>query len=70
MAGYRSITPDLTTTTPGARARLALYRIHLALVMRVESAPRRYAPDHTAWLLSWSAERVAEQLAVLEPLAD
>ncbi|MEV8099347.1 aminoglycoside phosphotransferase family protein [Kitasatospora sp. NPDC085879] len=68
MAGYRSVTPALATDSPSARARLALYRIYLALVMRVESAPRGYAPDHTAWLLSWSADRVTEQLAVLAAL--
>ncbi|WP_063749054.1 aminoglycoside phosphotransferase family protein [Streptomyces sp. NRRL B-24484] len=69
MAGYRSVAPGLRTDTAGARARLALYRIHLALVMRVESAPRGYAPEHTAWLLSWSADRITEQLAVLDGLA-
>ncbi|MFD0527164.1 phosphotransferase [Kitasatospora arboriphila] len=68
LASYLSIAPGLRTDTPAARARLALYRIYLALVMRVESAPRGYAPEHTAWLLSWSAERVAEQLALLDGL--
>ncbi|GAA2494592.1 hypothetical protein [Streptomyces gobitricini] len=70
MAGYRSIAPGLRTRTPGARARLALYRVYLALVMRVERVPRAYAPDHAAWLRSWSDERVPEQLAVLNRLSD
>ncbi|MCU7826218.1 hypothetical protein [Kitasatospora sp. DSM 101779] len=68
MAGCRGIAPGLRTDTAGARARLALYRIYLALVMRVEGAPRGYAPEHTDWLLSWSAGRIEEQLAVLDGL--
>ncbi|MFC9701212.1 phosphotransferase family protein [Streptomyces sp. NPDC056943] len=67
MAGYRSLAPgpDLDT---GARVRLALYRVHLALVMRVESVPRAYGGEFAAWLDTWSAERVTRQLAVLDAL--
>ncbi|MFB6843093.1 phosphotransferase [Streptomyces sp. NPDC056361] len=67
MAGYRSVTPSLTLDT-GARARLALYRIYLALIMRVESAPRAYDGTFATWLDTWSAERVTRQLAVLDDL--
>ncbi|MFK4593373.1 phosphotransferase family protein [Streptomyces pristinaespiralis] len=69
MAGYRSVTSDLPTTTPAARSRLALYRIYLALIMRVESIPRAYGPEHSTWLRSWSTERITQQLAVLDRLA-
>ncbi|MFE0648601.1 phosphotransferase family protein [Streptomyces sp. NPDC059534] len=68
MAGYRSVTPTLTLDT-AARARLALYRIYLALIMRVESAPRAYEGSFATWLDTWSAERITEQLAVLDDLA-
>ncbi|MFG2823737.1 phosphotransferase family protein [Kitasatospora sp. NPDC048365] len=65
LAGYRSVMPGLVLDR-AARVRLALYRIYLALIMRVEAAPRGYAPDHTAWLVEWSAQRIAEQLVVLD----
>ncbi|MCT4352260.1 aminoglycoside phosphotransferase family protein [Streptomyces sp. Je 1-79] len=67
MAGYRSVTPGLTVDT-GARVRLALYRVYLALVMRVEAAPRAYGGDFASWLDTWSADRLTEQLAVLDTL--
>ncbi|MGW1927215.1 phosphotransferase [Streptomyces massasporeus] len=67
LAGYRSVTPALTLDT-GARVRLALYRVYLALVMRVESVPRAYGGDHAVRLDGWSADRVMEQLAVLDAL--
>lgn len=67
LAGYRSVTPTLTLDV-GARVRLALYRVYLALVMRVESAPRAYGGDFATWLDTWSADRVMEQLAVLDAL--
>ncbi|MFF2777316.1 phosphotransferase family protein [Streptomyces sp. NPDC058052] len=66
-AGYRSVAPSLTVDA-GARARLALYRIYLALVMRVESVPRGYEGEFASWLDSWSAERIAAQAAVLDAL--
>ncbi|MGJ7417437.1 phosphotransferase [Streptomyces cinereoruber] len=68
MAGYRSVAP-LPALGPGARTRLALYRVHLALVMRVEAVPRAYDGGFATWLDTWSTGRVAEQLAVLEALA-
>ncbi|MCX4986591.1 phosphotransferase family protein [Streptomyces sp. NBC_00572] len=67
LAGYRSVTPALTLDS-GARVRLALYRVYLTLVMRVESVPRAYGGDFAAWLDTWSADRVMEQLAVLDAL--
>ncbi|MFF2302545.1 phosphotransferase [Streptomyces sp. NPDC058128] len=67
LAGYRSVAPALTLDT-GARVRLALYRVYLALVMRVESVPRAYGGEFAAWLDTWSADRVMEQLAVLDAL--
>jgi aminoglycoside phosphotransferase (APT) family kinase protein len=67
IAGYRSIDPDLTLDD-AASARLALYRVYLALIMRVEAVPRGYTADRTAWLTTWSATRIAEQLAVLDRL--
>ncbi|CAM5524429.1 phosphotransferase family protein [Streptomyces narbonensis] len=67
MAGYRSVAPGLTVDT-GARTRLALYRVYLALVMRVEAVPRAYGGEFAAWLDTWSAERVARQLALLDAL--
>ncbi|MFE5593575.1 phosphotransferase family protein [Streptomyces sp. NPDC056549] len=67
LAGYRSVGPALTLDT-GARVRLALYRVYLALVMRVESVPRAYGGDFATWLDAWSAERVGEQLALLDVL--
>ncbi|GGT20980.1 phosphotransferase [Streptomyces tanashiensis] len=67
LAGYRSVTPTPTLDT-GARVRLALYRVYLALVMRVESVPRAYGGDFATWLDSWSAERVGEQLGLLDAL--
>ncbi|MFD9049407.1 phosphotransferase family protein [Streptomyces zaomyceticus] len=67
LAGYRSVAPGLAVDG-GARVRLALYRVYLALVMRVESVPRSYGGDFAAWLDTWSADRVAEQLAVLDAL--
>ncbi|MFG3041436.1 phosphotransferase [Streptomyces sp. NPDC048330] len=65
MAGYRSVTP-VPALDGAARVRLALYRIYLALIMRVESVPRAYEGDFAAWLDTWSAERVTAQLAVLD----
>ncbi|MFE5711865.1 phosphotransferase family protein [Streptomyces sp. NPDC056501] len=67
MAGYRSLAPGPALDT-GARVRLALYRVYLALVMRVESVPRAYGGEFAAWLDTWSAERVTRQLAVLDAL--
>ncbi|MFB7588661.1 phosphotransferase family protein [Streptomyces sp. NPDC056169] len=67
MAGYRSLVPSLTIDT-GARVRLALYRVYLALVMRVEAVPRVYGGELAAWLDTWSAERVTQQLAALDAL--
>ncbi|MEU7071671.1 aminoglycoside phosphotransferase family protein [Streptomyces narbonensis] len=67
MAGYRSVAPGLTVDT-GARTRLALYRVYLALVMRVEAVPRAYGGEFAAWLDTWSAERVTRQLGVLDAL--
>lgn len=68
IAGYRGVDPDLTLDD-AASVRLALYRVYLALIMRVEAAPRGYTSDHTAWLTTWSANRVTEQLAVLDRLS-
>jgi aminoglycoside phosphotransferase (APT) family kinase protein len=65
MAGYRSVEPGLQTHTEAARVRLALYRIYLALIMRVESVPRAYGPDHAGRLRSWSDERIPQQLTLL-----
>ncbi|MFH9726541.1 phosphotransferase family protein [Streptomyces sp. NPDC017254] len=67
LAGYRSVAPALTLDT-GARVRLALYRVYLALVMRVESVPRAYGGEFASRLDTWSADRVTEQLAVLDTL--
>ncbi|WP_426368481.1 phosphotransferase family protein [Streptomyces sp. E-08] len=67
LAGYRSVGPALNLDA-GARVRLALYRVYLALVMRVESVPRAYGGDVATWLDTWSAERVREQLALLDAL--
>lgn len=67
-AGYRSVAAGLAVDD-GARVRLALYRVYLALVMRVESVPRAYGGEFAAWLDTWSADRVTEQLAVLDALA-
>ncbi|MBP2586954.1 fructosamine-3-kinase [Streptomyces sp. PvR006] len=69
LAGYRSVTPALALDT-GARVRLALYRVYLALVMRVESVPRAYGGEFAARLDTWSADRVMEQLAVLDALEE
>ncbi|WP_106970132.1 MULTISPECIES: phosphotransferase family protein [Streptomyces] len=68
LAGYRSVTPDLPLHA-AAQARLALYRVYLALIMRIEAVPRRYDPDRTHWLTTWSATRITEQLALLERLS-
>ncbi|MFD9127598.1 hypothetical protein [Kitasatospora sp. NPDC059571] len=46
--------------------RLAPYRIHLALIMRVEAVPRGYGTDHRAWLTPWSADRITAQLRLLD----
>ncbi|ROR44267.1 phosphotransferase family protein [Kitasatospora cineracea] len=67
-AGYRSVDPAFAVDDAG-RARLALYRIYLALVMRTEAAPRAYTGDFADWVRTWSAERIAEQLAVLDGLS-
>lgn len=67
MAGYHSVAPDRTVDT-GARVRLALYRVYLALVMRVESVPRAYGGEFAAWLDTWSADRITDQLAALDAL--
>ncbi|MEV4937818.1 phosphotransferase [Streptomyces zaomyceticus] len=67
LAGYRSVAPGLAVDD-GARVRLALYRVYLALVMRVESVPRAYGGEFAAWLDTWSAGRLTEQLAVLDTL--
>ena len=67
MAGYRSLAPGPAIDT-GARVRLALYRVYLALVMRVEAVPRAYGGEFAAWLDTWSAERVTRQLATLNAL--
>ncbi|MFD4377758.1 phosphotransferase [Streptomyces sp. NPDC058486] len=67
MAGYRSLVPTLTLDT-GARIRLALYRVYLTLVMRVEAAPRAYDGESAAWLDTWSAERLTGQVALLDAL--
>ncbi|MEV4560656.1 aminoglycoside phosphotransferase family protein [Kitasatospora sp. NPDC049285] len=64
LAGYRSVEPGLRIDA-AARARLALYRIYLALIMRVESTPRDYTGEFAAWVDRWSAERITEQLAAL-----
>ncbi|WP_405014567.1 phosphotransferase family protein [Kitasatospora sp. NBC_01539] len=66
-AGYRSVTPG-PPLDDAARARLALYRLYLALIMRVEAVPRAYEGGHAAWLDGWSDGRIQEQLAVLEAL--
>ncbi|MEU2548674.1 phosphotransferase [Streptomyces roseolus] len=69
LAGYRSVVPALSLDT-GARIRLALYRVYLALVMRVESVPRSYEGEFASWLDTWSAERVTEQVALLDSLGE
>ncbi|MFI8434422.1 phosphotransferase family protein [Streptomyces sp. NPDC079020] len=65
MAGYGSVS-SAPVIDDGARVRLALYRIYLALIMRVETAPRAYAEDVVAEIESWSAARITEQLTVLD----
>ncbi|MFI9209464.1 hypothetical protein ACIGW7_15130 [Streptomyces sp. NPDC053253] len=67
MAGYRSLAPG-TVIDASARVRLALYRVYLALVMRVESVPRAYGGEFAARLDTWSAWRVTRQLAVVDAL--
>ncbi|MFI9741582.1 hypothetical protein [Streptomyces sp. NPDC052494] len=67
MAGYRSLAPG-TVIDAGARVRLALHRVYLALVMRVEAVPRAYGGEFAARLDTWSAERVTRQHAVLDAL--
>ncbi|GGR56166.1 phosphotransferase family protein [Streptomyces roseolus] len=69
LAGYRSVAPALSLDA-GARIRLALYRVYLALVMRVESVPRSYEGEFASWLDTWSAERVTEQAALLDSLGE
>lgn len=59
---------------PGRRRRRAgparsLPGVPRAGVMRVESVPRAYGGEFAAWLDTWSADRVTEQLAVLDALA-
>ncbi|GAA2091893.1 aminoglycoside phosphotransferase family protein [Kitasatospora saccharophila] len=68
VSGYRSVDPAFAVDDAG-RARLALYRTYLALIMRIESAPRAYTGDFADWVRTWSAERVTEQLAVLDALS-
>ncbi|MFJ5074130.1 hypothetical protein ACIP8Z_05935 [Streptomyces sp. NPDC088553] len=53
-----------TAPTLDTGARLPLYRVYLALVMRVDSVPRAYGGDVAVWLDTWSADRVRVQLAV------
>ncbi|TQL01936.1 phosphotransferase family protein [Cellulomonas sp. SLBN-39] len=48
LAGYAGVAP-LDTTSDAARTRMLLYRLHTALVLRVEGAPRGYAPEAVAW---------------------
>ncbi|MET9676356.1 aminoglycoside phosphotransferase family protein [Streptomyces sp. NPDC006482] len=67
MAGYRTLAPGLTIDT-GARVRLALYRVYLTLIMRVEAVPRAYDGELAASRDSWSAERLTRQLAALDAL--
>ncbi|MDV5143861.1 phosphotransferase [Streptomyces sp. SBC-4] len=67
MAGYHSVAPDRTIDT-SASVRLALYRVYLALVMRVEAVPRAYGGEFAAWLDTWSVDRITEQLATLDAL--
>ncbi|MFB7278678.1 phosphotransferase [Streptomyces hydrogenans] len=69
LAGYRSVTPVPPLDT-GARIRLALYRVYLALVMRAESVPRAYEGAFAHWLDTWSAERLTAQLALLDALEE
>ncbi|NYI07819.1 phosphotransferase family protein [Allostreptomyces psammosilenae] len=47
LDGYRAAGGRWDPTTPAARARLALYRVYLGLVMVVEVVPRGYSGD---WL--------------------
>ncbi|MFB8046896.1 phosphotransferase, partial [Streptomyces hydrogenans] len=69
LAGYRSVAP-LPPLDTGARIRLALYRVHLALVMRAESVPRGYEGAFAHWLDTWSAEHLTAQLALLDALEE
>ncbi|MFF8410797.1 phosphotransferase family protein [Streptomyces omiyaensis] len=69
LAGYRSVAPG-PVLDAGARIRLALYRVYLALVMRVESVPRAYGGEFAARLDTWSAGRIEEQLALLDALGE
>ncbi|GAA5022331.1 hypothetical protein GCM10025734_78440 [Kitasatospora paranensis] len=68
LAGYRTVDPAFAVDDT-ARVRLALYRIHLALIMRVEAAPRGYEGPHRDWLTAWSGERVTAQLRLLDTAA-
>lgn len=67
MAGYRSLAPGLTIDT-GARIRLALYRVYLTLIMRVEVVPRAYEGELASQRDTWSAEYLTRQLAALDAL--
>jgi fructosamine-3-kinase len=68
VAGYRTVDPAFALDD-AARVRLALYRIYLALIMRVEAVPRGYDGPHRAWLTAWSGERITAQLRLLDTAA-
>jgi aminoglycoside phosphotransferase (APT) family kinase protein len=65
LAGYRTVDPAFAVDDT-ARVRLALYRIYLALIMRVEATPRGYDGPHRDWLTAWSGERITAQLRLLD----
>ncbi|WP_129841830.1 aminoglycoside phosphotransferase family protein [Streptomyces sp. RFCAC02] len=66
IAGYASEGGRTDFDAP-ARARMAFYRAYLYLIMLVESVPRAYPPERTAY----TVERVTPHLtAALDVLAD
>ena len=56
MAGYREA-GGVVEFTDSARARIALYRLYLALIILVENGPRQYPEEDYASLRDLSAGR-------------
>ncbi|MBB2910138.1 aminoglycoside phosphotransferase (APT) family kinase protein [Streptosporangium becharense] len=64
VAGYREA-GGIVEFTPSARARIALYRLYLSLIMLVEHGPRQYPQEHYAFIRDLCAADLAKALDLL-----
>ena len=68
LAGYSAVSGEPTRFTDAELRRLALYRLHLALLMYVEMPSRGMDPARFAWRWEWTHRLLMDELAHLEAM--